>query len=163
MSQIVELLQSAAEIEKQAYYNYVKAFASSGISTLVKGGVGFEKAAKLMQETCQSDKKIKGLGTNFVAFEKAAEYVIELETKVSELEKIAATFVTKEEIETSKPLSKLASIGFTQEEIEYMSSLPENLIEKVASSTDGSKPWEMGGGAGLAREKTDPLLEFILS
>ena len=42
-----------------------------------------------------------------------------------------------------------------------MSSLPENLVEKVASI--GSQPWEMGTGAGFKREKTDALLEFILS
>ena len=163
MSEIVELLQSAAEMEKKAYYDYVKAFASSGISTLVKGGIGFDKAAQLMQESCEKDSKIKALGINSQAFEKTASYVIELENKVAELTKIAETFIVQDEISSSEPLSKLASIGFTQEEIEYMSSLPENLIEKVASSSSGNKPWEMGAGAGMSREKTDPLLEFMLS
>ena len=162
MSTIVELLQSAAEMEKKAYYDYVKAFASSGISTLVKGGVGFDKAAQLMKESCEKDTKIKQLGLSASAFEKAAEYVTELEDKVTELEKIAGAFVHQEEVSQSKPLSKLASIGFTQEEIEHMTSLPENLIEKLASSTGGAKPWEMGSGAGMSREKTDPLLEFML-
>ena len=160
MSKIVELLTKSAELEKKAYYDYIKAFASSGISSLVRGGVSFEKAAQLMKVACEQDSKISALGVNVQAFEKASEYISELESKVSSLEKMAGMYEHKEEIETSAPLQKLASIGFTAEEIEYMSTLPENLIEKVASSN--SAPWEMGSGVGISREKTDPLLEFIL-
>ena len=161
MSEIVDLLNKSAELEKQAYYDYVKAFASSGISSLVSGGVGFEKAAQLMKTACEQDPKIINLGMNANAFEKAAEYVAELEDKVTSLEKIAGQYEHQEIIETSEPLQKLASIGFTQEDIEFLSTLPENLLEKVASSN--SAPWELGSGVGMAREKTDPLLDFIMS
>lgn len=163
MSQIVELLKEAADLEKRAYFDYVKTFASSGIATLVKGGVGFDKAAQIMKESCEQDRRIGRMATNSQAFEKAAEYVANLEVKIEELEKIAGTFVRKEEIEASEPLHKLAGLGFTSEEIEHISSLPEDLIEKMASASSGIKPWEMGSGTGMAREKTDPLLEFMLS
>lgn len=161
MSEIVELLTKSAKVERQAYHDYIKSFASSGISSLVSGGVGFEKAAEVMKTACEQNPKIVQLGNNLNILEKTSEYISELETKVENLEKIANDLGHKVEIQESTPLSKLAAAGFTQEEIEHMSSLPENLIEKVASNNNS--PWEMGAGVGLAREKTDPLLEFMLS
>ena len=158
---IVEQLSSAAGMEKKAYFDYVKAYSSSAIAALVKGRVSLEKAASLVKETINSDSRANSLKTNCAVLEKAAEYVASLETKVSELEKFAQATDQEKKIEESTPMSKLANIGFSKEELTYMASLPENLVEKVASI--GSKPWEMGSGAGFAREKTDPLLEFILS
>jgi hypothetical protein len=161
MTTIVEQLKQASEFEKKAYVEYVKTFASSGIATLVKGGVPMEKAASMVKEACVSDSKAGKLMATSQVFEKAAEYIIELEEKLAKLEKFASEMQEEKAIEESTPLNKLASIGFSKEELTYINSLPENLVEKVASM--GSKPWEMGSGVGMAREKTDPLLEFILS
>lgn len=161
MSKIIEQLKSAAELEKKAYFEYVKAFSSSGITALVKGGIGLEKAAAMIKEVCEKDTKANSLKAASNIFEKTAEYVKNLEDQILELEKFAKEVEKEKEIEESTPLNKLASLGFSKEELTYMNSLPENLVEKVASI--GSKPWEMGGGVGMAREKTDPLLEFILS
>lgn len=161
MNQTVTLLNKAAELEKKAYTDYVTSFSSSSIAALVKGGVAFEKAASLVQEACESDSKLHSLMANIVAFEKAAEYIEEQDARIAELEKIASEVKSVEEIiaeDTS--FNKLASAGFTKEEIEMMAQLPENLLTKVASA--GSQPWEMGGGVGIPREKTDPLLEFII-
>lgn len=160
MSQIVEQLTKVAGQEKRAYYDYVKAFSSAGIAALVRGGVEFEKAANLTKSACETDVRIKQLADSVQIFEKTASYVSELEAKVEQLEKIAGKVEEAERIEHSEPLSKLAAVGFTPEELEHMSHLPENLIEKVASQ--GSQPWEMGAGVGFQREKTDALLEFIL-
>lgn len=160
MSQVVEQLTKIASQEKKAYYDYVKAFSSAGIAALVRGGVEFEKAAGIVKEACGKDLKISQLADTVQVFEKTASYVLDLENQVSSLEKIAGKLETEAKIEHSDPLSKLASVGFTQEELEHMSHLPENLIEKVASQ--GSQPWEMGAGVGFQREKTDALLEFIL-
>ena len=157
MTTIVEHLQNAAEIEKKAYFEYVKSYSTAGITSLAKGGLALEKAASMVKEALQKDIKATSLYTNTQIFEKSAEYITELETKLQSLEKVAKN----QEISESQPLSKLANIGFTKEELSYMSSLPENLVEKVASI--GSQPWEMGTGAGFKREKTDALLEFILS
>lgn len=161
MTKLVEQLSQAAELEKKAYFEYVKSFSSSGIATLVKGGVSLEKAASLVKEACQKDAKAIRLSEASNLFEKVAEHVAELEAKLEELEKFAEKVEEEKTIEESTPLNKLASIGFTKEELAYMNSLPDNLVEKVASI--GNKPWEMGVGVGVAREKTDPLLEFILS
>ena len=161
MTTIVEQLKQASEMEKKAYVEYVKSFASSGIASLVKGGVALEKAASIVKEACITDSRASKLMATSQAFEKAAEYIAELETKLVELEKFAEQTATEKTIEDSTPLNKLASIGFSKEELTYINSLPENLVEKVASM--GSKPWEMGSGVGMPREKTDPLLEFILS
>lgn len=161
MSVIVEQLKKAAGLEKQAYFDYVKSFSSATIASLVKGGVQFEKAASLAQEVCQKDSKVQSLFSNYELMDKVAEYVEVLESKAVEFEKLAGRIEKEEKIEASEPLSKLAQYGFSNEEIEQMSALPDQLLEKVASVN--SKPWEMGAGAGIPREKTDPMLEFILT
>jgi hypothetical protein len=161
MASIVEQLKIASELEKKAYVEYVKSFATSGIASLVKGGLALEKASSLVKEACATDSKAVKLMETSQAFEKAAEHILELEEKLAKLEKFAGEVEKEKAIEDSTPLNKLASIGFSKEELTYINSLPENLVEKVASM--GSKPWEMGSGVGIPREKTDPLLEFILS
>jgi hypothetical protein len=161
MSIITEHLLRASNLEKTAYHEYVKSFASAGIAALVNGGISLEKASSLVKEACLTDKHATNLKTAYKIFEKTAEYVKELEEKVSELEKFSEATKEEKAIEESTPLSKLASIGFTKEELLYMNSLPENLITKVASI--GSKPWEMGSVSGVSREVTDPLLEFLLA
>lgn len=92
--------------------------------------------------------------------EKTAAYVESLETKVAELEaKIITSPVGNEkQAEMNK---KLESIGFTPEEIGALSVVPESILDKVANISN--EPWELGKGVGMQREKTDPLLEFLLS
>lgn len=162
MNETVALLNKALELEKKAYIDYVTSFSSSGIAALVKGGVAFEKAASLIQEACSSDGKAQSLASNIAIFEKVAEYIDQQDARIQELEKSASEI--KQEVESridpENPLNKLASIGFSKEEIEMMAELPDNLLTKVASAN--SQPWELGGGAGFPREKTDPILEFIL-
>ena len=160
MTTIVEQLTNAAELEKKAYFEYVKSYSSAGIAALAKGGLSLEKAASIIKEACEKDSKATNLKATSMIFEKAAEYVKHLEAELGELKKVAEEVEKEKKIEESQPMNKLANLGFSKEELAYMASLPENLVTKVASI--GSKPWEMGGGVGMAREKTDPLLEFIL-
>ena len=158
----LELLKQASDIEKKAYSDYVTSFTQSGIVSLVQGGVAFEKAAELMKQACDNDSTAARLQTNALAFEKAAEYIEELEGKVSELEKVAEeTAVEVKKLDESNPINKLAAFGmFSEEELAMMSQLPNQLIEKVAAAN--AQPEGMGSAVGIPREKTDPLLEFIL-
>lgn len=158
MNNTVELLEKAAELEKKAFTEYVTSFTGSGITKLVRSGLAFEKAASLIKEACEASPEVLGMKANIELFSKSAEYIRDLESKVGELEKEASE-VSVPEKDTS-PLSKLASIGFSEEEIAMMDTLPKNLITKVANLN--AQPWEMGGGVGIPRERTDPLLEFIL-
>lgn len=161
MTNTVQLLKQASDMEAKSYASYVTSFTSSGIARLVTGGISFEKAASLMREACETDSTLSAIKANIVAFEKSAEYITELESKVLDLEKSASEIKpTNKKPDADNPMSKLASAGFSAEEIEMISQLPENLMTKVANV--GSQPWEMGGGAGMAREKTDPMLEFLL-
>jgi hypothetical protein len=156
-----ELLKQASALEKKACTDFVSNFTQSGIVSLVQGGVEFDKAAQLMKEACENHATTKSLQLNVVAFEKAAEYIEELEAKLSAVEKVAEEAqVEVQKLDEKNPLNKLASIGFTEAEIAMIAQLPENLIEKVAVAN--STPWEMGGAVGMAREKTDPLLEFLI-
>ena len=157
-----ELLKQASALEKKAYADFVSSFTKAGIVSLVQGGMPFEKAAETMKQACEANATLIGHQANISAFEKAAEYIEHLEARVGELEKVAE----QAELEVQKhddtnPLSKLAAAGFTEEEIALMSQMPNQLIEKVA--TANSQPWEMGNAVGVAREKTDPFLEWILN
>ena len=154
MTTILDQINTAAELEKKAYFEYVKGFSSSGISALAKGGMKVEDAIGVVKEACEKDSGAYKLKGTAALLEKAAAYINDLEVELSGLRKEAS-------ISESEPLNRLASMGFSPEEIAHMSSLPENLITKVASAQD--KPWEMGGGSGFAREKTDPFLEFLLT
>lgn len=160
MSQTLQDLNKVVEMEKTAYVNYVSSFSGSSISTLVRGGMDFEKASQLVKEACEQDAKAASLKANAIIFEKLASYISELEDK---LENSANTLQRAEEVIASdpqNPLMKLASVGFTKEEIEHMSSLPEHLLQKVASTNNSA--WELGSAVGVPREKTDPLQEWIL-
>lgn len=160
MSEITVLLTKSAELEKQAYYNYIKSFSSAGISALVKGGMKFDTAAGYVKAAAMKDVTITRMGEKVQVLEKTAEYITSLEVRVEGLEKIAAEHAVTEKVTDSEPLSKLATLGFSKDEVEQIASLPEDLIQKMASV--GSKPWELGAGTGMQRDKTDPLLEFIL-
>lgn len=98
------------------------------------------------------------------ALEKIAEYIEELETENSTLEKTATD--VSAELKAAKPYKsevheKLASIGFTDEEIEAMDAMPDAVLTKMASVAE--QPWSLGQAAGPKREKTDPFLEFLVS
>lgn len=149
-------------MEKKAYVDYVTSFTSSGIAALVRGGMDFDKASDIVKEACDTNQSLISITANIEAFEKSAEYIEELEAKVEELEKAASLIpvIEKEKADKAGPMSKLASAGFSEEEINMISQLPENLMTKVANV--GSQPWEMGGATGIPREKTDPMLEFLL-
>lgn len=158
MNNTTQLIQRAADMEKKAYLEYVTSFTSSGILGLVKGGVDFDSASGIVKEACDSNPTLTGIKTNIEVFEKTADYIRELETKIEDFEKAAALVPVLEKL---GPMSKLASAGFSEEEINMISQLPENLMTKVANV--GSQPWDMGGATGIPREKTDPMLEFLLS
>lgn len=160
---ILELLNKAAELEKKAYADYVTNFTQAGIVALVKGGVVFEKAAEMMKQACEREELLARLQTNAIAFEKAAEYIGELETKVSGLEKVAQEQAVEiKTLDEKDPMHKLAASGFfSDEELDMMAQMPRQLVEKVASV--GAQPDGMGSAVGVPREKTDPLLEFLLA
>lgn len=160
MSNIKEQLLKAYDLEKTAYVNYVSSFSSSGISSLVRGGMDFNQASTLVKEACEKDPTAASMQANVMTFEKAAEYISQLESQINGFEQVVGKAEEVIAADPNNPLTKLASVGFTAEEIEHMSMLPENLLEKVASNN--GQAWEMGSAVGVPREKTDPLLEFIL-
>ena len=104
----------------------------------------------------------KELFTLADTLEKVAEYIAELETENESLEKSAAVIETpivlldKAKVELHQ---KLASIGFTDEEIEAMEQMPDSVITKVASVSE--QPWGLGQPSGMRKDKTDPFLDFL--
>ena len=158
MSEINELLQKKVELEKVAFASYVKGLTSTTITTLVNQGIGFDKAASYAKEVCDANEGVTTKANSIDFIEKLAGYVTALEQNIEELEKTASEVKAMPESKGEANLvEKLASMGFTSEDIDGMSP---SLVEKVAAVT--ATPWTMGAGAGAAREKTDAMLEFLL-
>lgn len=155
MSNVVELLNQAYTMEKKAYTDYVTNMTTSGIVNLVQAGVEFNKASQLIKEACEQHPTVNQFLLTQAVFEKAASYIAELEDKLSQVE-----------VEVkAEPLEKLAQKGFSEEELEQMSNLSGNLIEKIASSSTGEPAWGMGQGVGVGIQvdKMDPITAFAMS
>lgn len=160
MSQITDLLAKTATMEKQAYASYIKGLTVASIKTLVESGLPFEKAASYAKDLCLADATAKAKLNSFDLIEKVAGYVSLLEANIEELEKQAESRAEPAQVQ-SEEMSKLASYGFSDEELEMLSHKP-GLVEKVAS-TVGS-PGSMGSGVGAGYGgQTDPLMDFLLS
>lgn len=152
MSNVVDLLLKQAETIRASD---LETTIRSSVSELMASGMEFEKAASLVE------KEVESIQDSFIAqlLEKTAGYVDGLESKVAELQ---AKIDERTEVspETADLHIKLASAGFSEEEIRLMDQAP-SLLNKVASVAQ--EPWELGQGSGMQREKTDPLLEWIIS
>lgn len=155
MSDVIELLTKAAEMEKKAYLSYVSEFTTSGIVSLVQSGIEFNTASDMIKEACENTPSIKQLLLNTQAFEKAASYISSLEEQLS-----------KVDLESKvEPLEKLAGHGFSETELKELSSLSGEVIEKIANTTKVEPAWGMGTGVGIPMpvDKMDPITSFILN
>jgi nucleoid-associated protein YgaU len=158
MTTIVSLLKQNVELEKKAYSEYVKEMTSAGIQVGVKAGIPFEKAATLVKEACASSEELEFRSLNFTLMEKAAEEIEAKDAHIAELEKSAAKIAHK--ATASEPINKLAQLGFSEAELDALEGVDSNLLQKVANSA--SAPVGMGSGVGMAIEKMDPLLAFLV-
>lgn len=161
MSDIANLLKAKADsLNEVVNYNLEK---EATVNALVEEGMDSETAIKLVDDYMEksAETRVKILSNEDIislqeVFEKVASYVEELEQKLDvKIEKSP-----EEILKQAETKNKLASI-FTEEELSALENVPDTLIEKLASQA--SEPWELGKAAGIPREKTDPLLEFILS
>lgn len=98
--------------------------------------------------------------------EKIANYISEIETKLSNSEAKVAE-LTKEANDKTKsdelaePLKKLASSGYTKEELQELSLMSKDTLEKIAARAEAPEP--MGEAFGKASSGLDPLATFLLS
>lgn len=155
MDSITELLVKAASLEKKAYEDFVDEFVTHGIISLVEANVDFTEASNMIKKACEEHPQTSQLRMNYMAFEKTAAYVKELEEKLEDLHRG----------ELIAPLEKLADCGFSEDELADMQVLPASLIEKIASVKNAPEPaWSMGKGVGMemAVEKMDPITAFAL-
>lgn len=150
-----EILKQAADACIEQYQSYVSNITGSCIASMVRSGIEFEKAASLANEAVASDQVSQLLLSNIEVLQKAASVVGEIETGH---EKAASE--ANEAMQFSK-MEKLASAGFSKDEIDSMLSLPENVIEKIAS-TRMNESFDLGSAGGLSAENVDPILAFCM-
>ena len=160
MSKISEQLLKYAQEEKQAHEEYIRDFAASTMAHLINGGVDKEKASLLAKEACLKDENLVKSISRANILEKTAQYIVALE---EENVKLAAQVETDKEKEPELPaaLKKFAEWGYSKEEIEALSGMPDKVLEKMANNF--GRPDEMGRPSGVPGRSSDPLLDFILS
>lgn len=171
----VEHLKQAGFSEEDARYQVAQhLMEKEATSFLTMKGVDAEEAVKLVKAAGVNLKDLttftveKEIDPAVELLQKAAEYVEKLEEQVEALENSLEKAAQEiEELKTPVPvvpatITKMASSGaFTNEDLEQLLRMPQNTLEKVASAIE--EPWGLGSGVGMARPKTDPLLEFLIS
>ena len=169
----VELMKQAGMEDEEARLAIVQEqFEKSAASELASySGVDIEHAVTLVKAAGKSVKDMPGFVLPKFDFDptaelltKAAEYIEKLEARVGEVEEMQkqAAF---EAIKLPEPFEKAAMSGnLTFEDLAELKKMDQELLTKVASMTSVSdEPWGMGHPAGVARPKTDPMLEWLLN
>jgi hypothetical protein len=165
MSKISEQLLKYAQEEKQAHEQYVKDFSTVAIAQLVQGGVERDKAIVLTKEACFRNSELVKSVTRANVLEKTAQYIEAIEEEnvklAAKLEAMPST--ESKPVQIPEHIKKLAALGFSEDELQAMESVPTKVLEKVAKVAESADEFSLGKAAGLARPQTDPFLEFLLS
>lgn len=175
MSEISDLLWlKAQELEKAASdtskgWQMVK---SAAITSLEAKGVDRTEAEGLLEKLAEraypnlaSDtEKASGLLADSKLFEKVAQYVSELEVKLSIKEEEIEGLQKAAHVATKAPsVNALSGTGaFTSEDLETLSHLDDSTLSKVAGLADRT-PWNLGGPSERVSGGQDALAEFLLS
>ena len=176
MSEISDLLWlKAQELEKAASdktseWQMIK---SASINALEAKGVDASEAEGLLEKLAEraypnleaDTSRAAELLADSKLFEKAAQYVSELEVKLSIKEsEIEGLNKTASAVSKAPSVDTLTGTGaFTSEDLETLSHLDDSTLSKVAGLADQT-PWNLGGpsdrvsGGGM-----DALAEFLTS
>lgn len=174
----VDMLKQAGIDESEARFAVAQEMMEKeAFDALTYSGIDVEKAASMVKAANINVRELTGFEVSTQeeamadVLEKVAAYVKSLEVEKAELlEKIANAPVEVREVikevqveaePVSEPLAKFASTGaFTFEDLEALKNVPEDVLTKMASISEG--PWGLGHGSGMSRPVGDPLLNFIL-
>lgn len=174
----VEHLKQAGYSDKEARYQVAQhIMEKEAASALAMKGIDHEDAVKLVKAANLNLAELTSFSLpeetspTVELLQKAAEYIDALEAQIEglklDIEKQASVHQSQlNHIEAvshmPEQLNKIASAAqFTQEDLAELQRVSPELLTKVASAIE--EPWGMGNGVGVARPKTDPLLEFMLS
>lgn len=175
MSEISDLLWvKSQELAKQASdkQNEWQMIKSAAVSTLSSKGISTSDAEGLLNNLAERAypnleadlEKSAQLAHISSILEKAAQYVIELETKISDKEaeiegmQKAASNATK-----APSVEALGGTGaFTNEDLEALNQLDTSTLSKVAGLADQT-PWNLGGPSDRISGGMDALTEFLTS
>lgn len=174
---VQQLVKEAGLSEEEARYEVAQHLMEKEAANqlVAMSGVNIEQAVAMVKAAGVNVRELSSFdvsttdvdATTIDLLEKAAQYIesleAELAAKTEELEKVAEEVVQSrvEEVKLPEAFEKLATAGaFTNEDLAALKAVQPELLQKVANAVE--EPWEMGHGAGIARPKTDPLLEFML-
>lgn len=172
----VDLLKQAGVSEQDAKLAVAQdAMEKKAFSELTYQGIDADEALRLIKVANINISELPGMSLESEddriasVLEKAAAYIEKQAAYIEHLEKQAGNIEYVDRVvevqvpaeETPAHITKLAQSGaFTFEDLEALKAMPQDVLTKVASAFE--EPWELGKAAGMARPKTDPLLEFLL-
>lgn len=134
-------LNEMIDREKAAQYAFIKGFTKAAMTSAMKSGKTTDEARELSRG----------------ALEKSAAF-IERQDRITALE---AAVKASDPVHTQK-LEKLASVGFSEQDVQALEKMNPALLEKVAKVAD--QPWAFGEPSGQMTKKSgDALMDFILA
>jgi hypothetical protein len=173
----VELLKQAGLSEDVARAEVLQMeMEKEATEHLVMSGIDIDKAVNMVKAANINVKNLTKVSLVKEASEvtaspeaelliKVAEYVEELESENANLKnmvKVAEASAPEKEIKLPQSMEKVAKSGMlTKEDLIELQSVSATVLNKVASALEPA--WEMGKAAGVARPKTDPILEFCVA
>lgn len=175
MSEISDLLwlkaqelQKAAS-DKSAEWQMIK---SAAVSSLESSGVDASDATALLEKLAErvmpnlKEDMAKADQTAALGklFEKTAQYVSELEVKLStKEEEIEGLHKAASRAVNAPSVDALSGTGaFTSEDLETLSRLDSDTLSKVAGMADKT-PWNLGEPSNRVSGGQDALTEFLTS
>lgn len=140
------------------------------LNSLVENGVASETAVKILDgleckvvpEKAETLEKVATLRDQSNIFSVTADYLEDIESKLS----ISKARVTELEKQASmKPVvSSLKDVaGFNDDDIDELNSLPEGLLNKIASLRSDETPSGLGKVSSRMSTAVDPMMEFLIN
>jgi len=175
MSEISDLLWLKAQDlnkEASAKQNEWQMVKSAAVSALESKGVNTQEATGLLDNLAERAypnleadlEKAAQLSHIASVLEKAAAYVVELETKISDKEaEIEGMQKAASEAVKAPSVEALGGTGaFTSDDLDALTQLDQDTLTKVAGLADQT-PWNLGGPSNRTSGGLDALTEFLTS
>lgn len=165
----VEHLKQAGFTEEDARLNVAQhIMEKEACSALTQAGVDIEQAVSMvkaaginLKDLVSYEVEIESEHPSVELLKQAAHYIEALEAQVEGMKEDMQKAASIKEVTLPDQFTKAASAGaFTNEDLVELQKIDQNVLTKIASAMD--EPWSMGTGTGLARPKTDPMLEWLL-
>ncbi len=142
------------------------AFALTEAGVDIEQAVSMVKAAGIhLKDLVTYAPEVEEAHPSVELLKQAAHYIDALEAQVEglkeDLEK-SAEENSVSSVALPESFTKAANAGaFTKQDLEELQRMDQGVLTKIASAME--EPWALGSGSGVARVKSDPMLDWLTS